>query len=315
MSGFLQLAPKVFRTACQGESHTFTLTPDGDYDNPHHDLESDAVMVALGSEVHMCGRLYGAYLAARDVFAAERGEHDVPGAEYCRNGWATKWEDSTHTCRNCFPSLKHISGCAHHASKHATERDLVEWMLNWLYEGAGFPQSPQARTQQAIADLQTVMPGAPAPMHLRLLRDALVTAEFVKAARPLLPRNIPTLAGHLVFLREEGVRVEWLRSVTTHVDPEQAHQFAADPKKSLYALAQARDDDPQEVAEQINEGKFVLPMDPEYSPSFEGLASALMDSAEFWASVRGEPGHVPPEWRTNQPPAPPRGTRWTRKSK
>lgn len=240
-----------FTVGCiDAQTHGFTIALDGTVSNPHHDAEQDAVIAALGGQLHPCATAQRAYVAARACFDAMAGIRDVPQMRRSpRRGWT-----DGHMCPRCpAPSgAPHLATPVHQASRLGTTTRDTETLLRWLNRNNA--QGPLPRIGSAPADeaiLQALgLVGGEGSRWLWLARKAFLTPRYIALAAPLVG-NDPQ---RIIVLREGGARVEWLAEILRSTEPNALRRLRQVSERFPHSLAAARNVDPHTVADYLNNG-------------------------------------------------------------
>jgi hypothetical protein len=259
-----RLSVATFTVPClAGETHTVRITTDGQITNPHHDLEADEIILALGGEPHPCGRAVVAFEIARDIYRARAGERDVPNV---RGKHGTGWRPRGEGCPDCTrysrpmdhfltPShqahVRNVSDLAHPISI------LVRWLVRNSNAGLAYTNGDVIAT-----DFPALLDSLRSNRFTSYQKGLVLTPAFVEAATTVLGAHL----GDIYALRSLGVRVEWLRTLTAGLNRSaKAHLVArATASRTRYSttskvstlLNSVRNVDPATVAKFLNAGIY-----------------------------------------------------------
>lgn len=203
-----------------GEEHRFSLLVDGTISDYPHDAEHDAVISALGGELHGCAKTLAAFKVAHMLIDAHTGKKDVPGIRKKR--FSGTFTDN-HTCPECGrggSSIHHLMGAPHQASRTGVPLETTLRLTRWIarnqnltlphllgrrIQGALTPELSQSLSDERWPNMQ----------RFATLNKLGITAPFARSAIKLVGTDVDAM----VALRSFAVRTEWVQDLAPRVSP------------------------------------------------------------------------------------------------
>lgn len=202
-----------------GEEHKFSLVVDGSIADYAHNADEDAVISALGGELHACAKALKAFKAANLLFDAHTGTKDVPGIRKKR--FSGQFTDG-HTCSECAnrngSSIHHLMGAPHQASRLGVPLDATLAFTRWIARNreVSLPHLMGRRIQGALTpELSQSLSDErwPSLQRFATLNKLGITAPFARAAIKLVGTDVDQMIG----LRSFAVRTEWVQDLASRL--------------------------------------------------------------------------------------------------
>lgn len=240
------------------EQHTFVVNFDGTVLNSYHNAEQDEVIVALGGDLHPCGKALKIFEAALEVYKAETGVADFSAAKYyTRSGWGTPRGCS---CPRRGYGIAHINSMQHVLAEYnlTDNNRTARTLLNWLRRN-----SEGSQVFKNFAELIASYPSFEVPEYSypnnrysnsMNLANFMLTPSFMEAGLTIFDNN-PNIVYKL--RAEKGIKVDWIKKVAENLKRSTVRKIKNINQESfINSLVGARNMDPVKVASFINAGIY-----------------------------------------------------------
>lgn len=236
-----------FSLTCGDTQHTFRADLNGNLIDSPHDPDEAAVMVALGGRPHACGCAVQAFKAARISYRAAIGKEDNPSARYRRrNGWVTGDVECSQ-CNSYGNTIEHINSVEHQLGIQGLEEYIPagKALLRWLHRRG--ESASVLRTRQ---ELRQAFPRGHRLAFSASSRRSFLTPEFISNALSIVGENYHQVEQ----MRRQGIKVQWLRSLVSHLDSDTKDKIAR--RNRFSGLFKARNVEAVTVARFLNAGIY-----------------------------------------------------------
>jgi hypothetical protein len=234
----------TLKIECSNEAHEVCINLNGEIESKH-DNDADQVLMALGGEIHSCGRGVNSFQAAKTLSKIMAGETDLATLRYNN---VKGWYDSK-TCANCPNSsfrLSHYYSLDHLAATFSADKTTIRTLYKWIIRKDASISEKISNNKTIKTMLKTLDDEAIFPS----INGLYLSRTYIDSAKKFTG-NDPS---KIVEMRLNGITVEWIKKLAELVNDSSAEYAQKNNHKLYTSLSKTRNVDPTLVAKYINSG-------------------------------------------------------------